>query len=242
MLRGLAYCHARRVLHRDLKPQNLLINERGELKVELQHLIEAKVELQHIIETKPYLNSLPTSVLHEQSQCQRRPTATRWVSQFSLGTDQSLRISWKPTLSGGDPLVSSTRRSAWVHGVFHPDWHVGGRMHFLWDGFWQTTLPWINGNDCKNLHCKEFSCLCSSFCWKYLSSLKLWHQSWPSRWLPSLNPPNRQQNIAHFVFLPQSHPGDHIVLLPLTNPGTHTRMYCHVSQLHLSVWGHLSVR
>lgn len=34
MLRGLAYCHSRRVLHRDLKPQNLLINERGELKVE----------------------------------------------------------------------------------------------------------------------------------------------------------------------------------------------------------------
>ena len=35
MLRGLAYCHARRVLHRDLKPQNLLINEKGELKVKL---------------------------------------------------------------------------------------------------------------------------------------------------------------------------------------------------------------
>ena len=35
MLRGLAYCHSRRVLHRDLKPQNLLINEKGELKVSL---------------------------------------------------------------------------------------------------------------------------------------------------------------------------------------------------------------
>ncbi|KHJ42311.1 hypothetical protein D918_07650 [Trichuris suis] len=33
ILRGLAYCHARRVLHRDLKPQNLLINQRGELKL-----------------------------------------------------------------------------------------------------------------------------------------------------------------------------------------------------------------
>jgi len=33
LLRGIAFCHEHRVLHRDLKPQNLLINKRGELKL-----------------------------------------------------------------------------------------------------------------------------------------------------------------------------------------------------------------
>ena len=33
LLRGLAFCHASRVLHRDLKPQNLLISSTGDLKI-----------------------------------------------------------------------------------------------------------------------------------------------------------------------------------------------------------------
>lgn len=33
LLRGIYYCHAHRILHRDLKPQNLLIDKTGNLKL-----------------------------------------------------------------------------------------------------------------------------------------------------------------------------------------------------------------
>lgn len=33
LLMGIRYCHSHRVLHRDLKPQNLLINKEGNLKI-----------------------------------------------------------------------------------------------------------------------------------------------------------------------------------------------------------------
>ncbi|XP_061714875.1 cyclin-dependent kinase 14 isoform X2 [Cydia pomonella] len=42
LLRGLSYCHRRRVLHRDVKPQNLLISLQGELKLADFGLARAK--------------------------------------------------------------------------------------------------------------------------------------------------------------------------------------------------------
>lgn len=55
LLRGLKYCHERRILHRDLKPQNILISAKGDLKLADFGLARAKS-----VPTKTYTDEVVT--------------------------------------------------------------------------------------------------------------------------------------------------------------------------------------
>lgn len=104
LLRGLTYCHKRRVLHRDVKPQNLLISEIGELKLADFGLARAK--------------SVPSHTYsHEVVTLWYRPPGE--LGNFLVFFRQCKLIAFSPF----------HRRSAREHRIFNVPRHVGRRLH-----------------------------------------------------------------------------------------------------------------
>ncbi len=146
LLKGLAFCHSRNVLHRDLKPQNLLINRVSKwLKVPDTE----PVELQHAC-------FLISAVLSQTSICILccHQNGELKLADFGLARAFGIPVrcysaevkrhgfrcsvlffrvvlfltSWWLS-SGGDAVVQASRCAVWCEAVLYLYWHVVCRVY-----------------------------------------------------------------------------------------------------------------
>lgn len=120
LLRGLSYCHKRRVLHRDVKPQNLLISEIGELKLADFGLARAK--------------SVPSHTYsHEVVTLWYRPPGKKGQSQNhtkNVGLTESKFFS-----------LLICRCPSGQHRLFDVSRHVGCRLYICGNDYRNANFP-----------------------------------------------------------------------------------------------------
>mmetsp|Transcript_17079 Transcript_17079/g.28523 ORF Transcript_17079/g.28523 Transcript_17079/m.28523 type:complete len:302 (+) Transcript_17079:165-1070(+) len=131
LITGVAYCHHHRVLHRDLKPQNLLINREGELKLADFGLARA-----FGIPVRSYTHEVVTLWY-------RAPDVLLGSRHYSTPVDMWSIGCIFAEMTSGNPLFTGTSEKTQLDTIFR---HLGTPNESTFPGItqlpeWQTDFP-----------------------------------------------------------------------------------------------------
>lgn len=131
LITGVAYCHHHRVLHRDLKPQNLLINREGELKLADFGLARA-----FGIPVRSYTHEVVTLWY-------RAPDVLLGSRHYSTPVDMWSIGCIFAEMTSGNPLFTGTSEKSQLDTIFR---HLGTPSEATFPGItqlpeWQSDFP-----------------------------------------------------------------------------------------------------
>ena len=129
LIKGVAFCHHHRVLHRDLKPQNLLINREGELK-----LVDFGLARAFGIPVRSYTHEVVTLWY-------RAPDVLMGSRRYSTPVDMWSIGCIFAEMSNGRPLFPGTSESNQLERIFKA---LGTPTIDIYPGI--TELPEYNSN------------------------------------------------------------------------------------------------
>ncbi|CAB4010415.1 cyclin-dependent kinase 1-like [Paramuricea clavata] len=99
ILTGMLFCHTRRILHRDLKPQNLLINDTGVIK-----LADFGLARTFVVPIRAYTHEILTLWYRAPEVLLESPHYSTAVDQWSIGCIFAELVTKRPLFKGDSEI------------------------------------------------------------------------------------------------------------------------------------------